>query len=280
MRNIFIDDSFFEFGKRKAVNLISSLKMFNRNGFINCFNKSVFEKYPGLKVILTSEGIKYKTIKFNKQMIFIGKGFKNLEEAVKSVSKGRRAEVVRKTKETEISVKLNLDGAGESKIATGIGFFDHMLEQIARHSNIQLELFCKGDIHIDEHHTVEDTGIVLGEALRKALGDKKGIQRYGFFIPMDESASICTIDLCGRSYLNFECQFKRDYVGGFPVELVEEFFRAAAAGLKAAVFIKAKGRNDHHKIESIFKAFAKSLNEACRFDERNNNRLPSTKGVL
>ncbi|MFN3872291.1 MAG: imidazoleglycerol-phosphate dehydratase HisB [Ignavibacterium sp.] len=194
--------------------------------------------------------------------------------------KQRKATVTRNTKETRIKIDLNLDGSGKSRIKTGIGFFDHMLEQIARHANLDLSISVKGDLHIDEHHTVEDTGIALGEALRKALGDKKGIQRYGFFIPMDDSVAVCTIDLGGRSYLNFNCKFKREKVGDFPTELTKEFFRALADSMKANIYIKAKGENDHHKIESIFKAFAKSLNEAARFDERNNNRIPSTKGIL
>lgn len=195
-------------------------------------------------------------------------------------NKQRKAKVNRNTKETKIKIDLNLDGSGNCRIKTGIGFFDHMLEQIARHANIDLSISVKGDLHIDEHHTVEDTGIATGEAIRKALGDKKGIQRYGFFVPMDDSVAVCTIDLGGRSYLNFNCKFKREKVGDFPTELTKEFFRALADSMKANIYIKAKGENDHHKIESIFKAFAKSLNEAARFDERNNNRIPSTKGIL
>lgn len=199
---------------------------------------------------------------------------------MKNNFKARKSFVRYKTRETDISVRLNLDGNGKSKIETGIGFFNHMLDQIARHANVDLTIVAKGDLHIDEHHTVEDTGIALGQAIREALGDKKGIQRYGFFIPMDESVAICTIDLGGRSYLNFNCKFNRDKVGNFPTELTKDFFRALADSMKANIFIKAKGENDHHKIESIFKAFAKSLNEAARFDERNNNRIPSTKGIL
>ncbi|MGQ9644904.1 MAG: imidazoleglycerol-phosphate dehydratase HisB [Ignavibacterium sp.] len=199
---------------------------------------------------------------------------------MKNNSKPRKSFVKYKTKETDISVKLNLDGSGKSKIETGIGFFNHMLDQIARHANVDLTIIAKGDLHIDEHHTVEDTGIALGQAIREALGDKKGIQRYGFFIPMDESVALCTIDLGGRSYLNFNCKFNRVKVGDFPTELTKEFFKALADSMKANIFIKAKGENDHHKIESVFKAFAKSLNEAARFDERNNNRIPSTKGIL
>lgn len=199
---------------------------------------------------------------------------------MKMNTKPRKSFVKYKTKETDISVRLNLDGSGKSKIETGIGFFNHMLDQIARHANVDLTIIAKGDLYIDEHHSVEDTGIALGQAIREALGDKKGIQRYGFFIPMDESVAICTIDLGGRSYLNFNCKFSRDKVGDFPTELTKEFFRALADSMKANIYIKAKGENDHHKIESIFKAFAKSLNEAARFDERNNNRIPSTKGIL
>jgi imidazoleglycerol-phosphate dehydratase/histidinol-phosphatase len=155
-----------------------------------------------------------------------------------------------------------------------------MLEQIVKHANINLKISVKGDLHIDEHHTVEDVGITLGNALSEALGNKLGIKRYGFYLPMDDTIANCAIDLSGRSYLNFNCKFSRETVGEFPTELTEEFFRGLASGLKANIFIKAKGKNDHHKIEAIFKAFAKSLNEACRLDERNEGMLPSTKGVL
>jgi imidazoleglycerol-phosphate dehydratase/histidinol-phosphatase len=192
----------------------------------------------------------------------------------------RTSSVNRKTNETDIKIKLNLDGSGKARIQTGLGFFDHMLEQIARHANIDLNIKVKGDLHVDEHHTVEDTGLALGQAIRDALGSKKGIQRYGFFIPMDESAAICTLDLGGRSFLSFNCRFNREKVGEFPTELTKEFFRAVTTSMHANIFIKAKGENDHHKIEAIFKAFAKALNEAARLDERNNNRIPSTKGIL
>jgi imidazoleglycerol-phosphate dehydratase / histidinol-phosphatase len=192
----------------------------------------------------------------------------------------RKAVIKRKTSETDIKISVNLDVPGKSSIDSGIPFFDHMLEQVARHANINLLIRVKGDLEVDEHHTVEDTGIALGMALKKALGSKKGIQRYGFFLPMDESVALCTIDLGGRGYLNFNCRFRRDLVGGFPTELTKEFFRAVASALEAVIYIKAKGENDHHKIECIFKAFAKSLNEAARLDERNNKRIPSTKGIL
>lgn len=192
----------------------------------------------------------------------------------------RTSSVNRKTNETDIKIKLNLDGSGKARIQTGLGFFDHMLEQIAWHANIDLNIKVIGDLNVDEHHTIEDTGLALGQAILAALGEKKGIQRYGFFLPMDESAAICTIDLGGRSFLNFNCKFNREKVGMFPTELTKEFFRAVCSSMQANIFIKAKGENDHHKIEAIFKAFAKALNEAARFDERNNNRIPSTKGIL
>ena len=194
--------------------------------------------------------------------------------------KKRIAEALRETKETKIHVSVNIDGSGKSKLNSGIGFFDHMLEQIAKHANMDLNIKVDGDLHVDEHHTVEDVGITLGEVLLKALGDKKGIQRYGFYVPMDESIALCVIDLGGRFHLNFKAKFKRSNVGEFPTELTEEFFRGLASGLKANIYIKVKGKNDHHKIEAIFKAFAKALNEACRLDERNNGRIPSTKGII
>ncbi|MGE5364956.1 MAG: histidinol-phosphate transaminase [Bacteroidota bacterium] len=192
----------------------------------------------------------------------------------------RSAEKRRKTKETDIAVKVCLDGSGKSDIKTGIGFFDHMLDQIARHSNIDLYVSVKGDLNVDEHHTVEDTGITLGETLLEAFGDKRGIMRYGFFLPMDDSIARCALDVGGRTYLNFNCKFKRNRVGEFPTELTEEFFRALASGLKANIYLKAKGKNDHHKIEGLFKAFAKSLNGALQYDARNKNGLPSTKGLI
>jgi imidazoleglycerol-phosphate dehydratase/histidinol-phosphatase len=195
----------------------------------------------------------------------------------------RKKRIVRKertTAETSIIVSLNLDGTGKAEIETGIGFFNHMLSQIARHGNIDLEIRCKGDLHIDDHHTVEDTGIVLGEALLEALGDKKGIKRYGFVVPMDDCVASCAVDLGGRVSLIYKAKFRREKIGDYATELTEEFFRGLASGLKANIYIKAKGKNEHHKAESVFKAFAKALNEACRIDERAANQLPTTKGVL
>ena len=197
-----------------------------------------------------------------------------------SLEKKRIAEALRETKETKIKISVNIDGTGKSNLNSGIGFFDHMLEQIAKHANIDLDVDVDGDLYVDEHHTVEDVGITLGEVLLKALGNKTGTQRYGFYVPMDESIALCVIDLGGRFHLNFKAKFTREFVGEFPTELAEEFFRGLASGLKANLYIKVKGKNDHHKIEAIFKAFAKALNEACRLDERNNGRIPSTKGII
>lgn len=192
----------------------------------------------------------------------------------------RIAQHNRKTKETDIRIKVDLDGSGKSKIKTGIGFFDHMLEQLAKHSNTDITISVKGDLHIDEHHTVEDVGIALGEAISIALGDRKGIERYGFMLPMDDALAQCAIDLGGRSYLAFNCEWKREMVGEFPTELFKEFFRGLSSGLRANIHLLASGENDHHKAEAMFKAFARALNMALKFDSRNKGSLPSTKGLL
>jgi len=192
----------------------------------------------------------------------------------------RKAVRKRETKETDIKIKLDLDGEGKYKIKTGIGFFDHMLEQLAKHSNINLKINVKGDLRVDEHHTVEDVGISLGEALSNALGDRKGIERYGFMLPMDDALSLCAIDLSGRAYLSFNCKFKREKIGEFPTELFKEFFRGLSMGLRANIHIKAAGENDHHKAEAIFKSFARALNNALKYDSRNKGSLPSTKGLI
>jgi imidazoleglycerol-phosphate dehydratase / histidinol-phosphatase len=192
----------------------------------------------------------------------------------------RKADYRRKTKETDIKIKLDLDGDGKNTIKTGVGFFDHMLEQLAKHSNINLEISVKGDLHIDEHHTVEDVGIALGETISNALGDRKGIERFGFMLPMDDALAQCAIDLGGRPYLSFTCKFKREKIGEFPTELFKEFFRGLSLGMRANIHIKAEGENDHHKAEAIFKSFARALNNALKFDSRNKGSLPSTKGVI
>jgi len=186
----------------------------------------------------------------------------------------------RKTKETDIKIKINLDGSGKSKIKTGVGFFDHMLEQLSKHSNIDLTLLAKGDLFVDEHHTIEDTGIALGEAISKALGNRKGIERYGFMLPMDDALAQCALDIGGRPYLVFKCKWMREKIGELPTELIKEFFRGLSVGLRATIHLKVTGENDHHKAEALFKAFAKSLNMALKFDSRNKGVLPTTKGML
>jgi imidazoleglycerol-phosphate dehydratase/histidinol-phosphatase len=189
----------------------------------------------------------------------------------------RKARIQRKTKETHIEVRVNLDATSPVKIVTGIGFFDHMLEQIAKHGGFALELDCKGDLEIDEHHTVEDCALALGEALRTALGDKVGIARYGFVLPMDEAQVRVAIDLSGRAYGVFEGKFNREAVGGLPTELVPHFFKSLAESLKSAVHVTITGENTHHMIEACFKGVGRALRQAFR---REGEELPSTKGVL
>lgn len=189
----------------------------------------------------------------------------------------RRAEVVRRTRETEIEVRVNLDSPTPVRIATGIGFFDHMLEQLAKHGGFALELSCQGDLRVDEHHTVEDCALALGEALRRALGSKRGIARYGFLLPMDEAQAQVAIDLSGRAYSQFSARFNRESVGGLPTELVPHFFRSLADALAAAVHVNVTGENTHHMIEGCFKGVGRALRQALRREDR---ELPSTKGVL
>lgn len=193
----------------------------------------------------------------------------------------RTATINRKTKETDISITLNLDGTGKSDIHTGIGFFDHMLEGFAKHGFFDLNCQIKGDLHVDGHHTVEDCGIVLGQAIKEAAGDKAGIRRYGYFIlPMDESLALCAVDLCGRPYLQFDCDFTTNKVGDLETELVKEFFYAVSysAGMNLHIKMLTPG-NNHHMIEAMFKAFAKALDSATGMDERIAGVL-STKGSL
>lgn len=189
----------------------------------------------------------------------------------------RVSTVVRKTKETDIKVEVNLDRESPIHIATGLGFFDHMLEQIAKHGGFSLQLTCKGDLHIDEHHTVEDCALALGQALKQALGDKRGIHRYGFLLPMDEALAQVAIDLSGRPYFVFEGQFGRDSVGQLPTELVPHFFRSLAETLGAAINLKVSGDNTHHMIEACFKGVGRTLRQAFRITD---TELPSTKGTL
>jgi imidazoleglycerol-phosphate dehydratase/histidinol-phosphatase len=191
----------------------------------------------------------------------------------------RRAKVRRTTKETDVFIDLSLDGTGRYDIQTGIGFFDHMLEQLSRHGGLDLEVKVKGDLHIDEHHTVEDTALALGEAFRKALGDKLGLERYGFYLPMDDADALVGIDFGGRSWLVWEAEFKREAIGGLPTELFDHFFKSFCDTARCNLNIKVNGKNEHHKIEAIFKAVARSIKKAVQVDF-DNPQLPTTKGTL
>jgi imidazoleglycerol-phosphate dehydratase/histidinol-phosphatase len=185
----------------------------------------------------------------------------------------------RNTNETQIKISLNIDGAGKAQIKTGLGFFDHMLEQIARHGKMDLEITTHGDLHIDEHHTIEDTGIALGEAFAKALADKRGMERYGFALPMDEADAKVLIDFGGRNWLVWNASFKRERIGEMPTEMFFHFFKSFSDAARCNLNIECRGDNEHHKIEAIFKAFAKAIRMAVKRDPL-SNYLPSTKGVL
>lgn len=278
-KNIQINKNYFDLANPISTGLISGLLKLSQYGFVFQIDDDTYQIEKPLSQIFQNENITFTTgTKRKPEFIIANKIF---SEAVNDLLlKLRSSKQHRKTKETDITVSLSLDGKGESSIATGIGFFDHMLEQIAKHANINLTIKVAGDLQVDEHHTVEDVGITLGSALSEALGNKAGIKRYGYYLPMDDAIAKCALDLGGRTYLNFKCNFKREKVGDFPVELTEEFFRGLASTLKANIFLRAKGKNDHHKIESLFKVFAKALNEACRIDERSEGSLPTTKGVL
>jgi imidazoleglycerol-phosphate dehydratase len=194
----------------------------------------------------------------------------------------RRATITRKTNETEITVSVGLDGAGTARVSTGVGFFDHMLEQVARHSGMDLEIAAKGDLHIDMHHTVEDTGIALGRAVRQALGERKGIGRYAdVHLPMDETLTRVAIDVSGRPFLVFKAEFTAPKIGDFDTQLVREFFQAFATNAGVTLHVETLyGANSHHIAESCFKGLARALRVAIAVDERRKDEIPSTKGSL
>jgi len=300
MKSVVVNKSLLNLHSDLSKEMISSLKKLQSRGVkisiypTPTFSDPIIHRLMELEEInFESENTKdYQTTyfitdkkdqKIKAKQILVGKKRrnKNISEAIEFVlSQLRSAQLVRNTNETQVKVKLNLDGSGKYNINTGIGFFDHMLEQLSKHSNIDMMINVKGDLNVDYHHTVEDTGITLGESLVQALGDKKGIKRFGFMLPMDDAIAQTAIDISGRPYLNYRVKFDRTEVGKFPTELVEEFFRGLTIGMKSNIFIKASGKNDHHEIEAIFKSFAKALNEAVRFDERSENKLPTTKGRL
>lgn len=235
-------------------------------------------KNLGCQGILLNDGSLSQKLEENQLISCCALATTSWEEIYKLVTKSNRtASITRTTKETDIKIAVNLDGSGKSNMNTGLGFFDHMLDQLARHGNIDLEVNVKGDLHIDEHHTIEDTALALGEAFIKALGDKRGIERYGFCLPMDDCLAQVAIDFGGRPWLMWEADFKREKIGEMPTEMFYHFFKSFSDTAKCNLNIKAEGTNEHHKIEAIFKAFAKSIKMAVK---KEGNQLPSTKGVL
>jgi imidazoleglycerol-phosphate dehydratase/histidinol-phosphatase len=213
----------------------------------------------------------------DKDIVLESNDWQTIYEFLKLTS--RTATIARKTNETDIKITLNLDGTGKSNIATGIAFFDHMLDQIARHGQMDLDIIVQGDLKVDEHHTIEDTAIALGEVFSEALGSKLGIERYGFCLPMDDCLAQVAIDFGGRNWLVWESDFKREMIGEMPTEMFYHFFKSFTDGAKANLNIKAEGTNEHHKIEAIFKSFAKAIKAAVKRDA-DKMILPSTKGML
>ena len=204
----------------------------------------------------------------------------NWDEIYRFIRAGlRKSELSRRTGETNIAIKLSLDGEGKTNISTGLGFFDHMLDQLGRHGGMDLSVIVKGDLHVDEHHTIEDTAITLGEAFRKALGDKRGIERYAFTLPMDDALVTVALDLGGRSWIEWDVAFKREMIGDVPTEMFFHFFKSFTDGAKCNLNIRAEGENEHHMIEAIFKGFARAIRMAVKLDTESKT-LPTTKGLL
>ena len=226
---------------------------------------------------LGSQESKLELVEIEKSIVLKTIFWKEIYEYLKL--ENRTSEIYRKTNETEIFIKIDLDGTGKSAIDTGIAFFDHMLDQIARHGQIDVEITVKGDLQVDEHHTIEDTAIALGEVFSKALGSKLGIERYGFCLPMDDCLAQVALDFGGRNWLVWDADFKREKIGEMPTEMFLHFFKSFSDGAKANINIKAEGINEHHKIEAIFKAFAKAIKAAVKRDVE-KMILPSTKGML
>lgn len=237
-------------------------------------------KNLGAKGILINNGDlsnELKKLGLEKSCVLISEDWDDIYTCVAAPE--RTAKVVRKTRETDISITLNLDGSGVCNISTGLHFFDHMLNQIGRHSGVDLDITVKGDLEVDEHHTIEDTGLALGEAFRKAVGNKLGMERYGFCLPMDDCLAMAAIDFGGRPWLIWETEFKREKVGDMPTEMFMHFFKSFSDAALCNLNIKAEGTNEHHKIEAIFKAFAKTIKMALKRDVF-NFELPTTKGKL
>ncbi|WP_421773756.1 imidazoleglycerol-phosphate dehydratase HisB [Gracilimonas sp.] len=273
-------------------NSIVSLKRVFEAGHTLLIKEGMITKEQAL--MLAQEQVPYET-EGEADLVITGSGqqLSVLKKEVESLSaeswrsvvefiakEARKASIERKTNETDISININLDGTGKADISTGLNFFDHMLDQIARHGLIDLKLTCKGDLEVDEHHTIEDVAIALGEVITKALGNKKGIERYGFILPMDEAQATVALDLSGRPYLVFDGDFKREYVGDMPTEMIKHFFYSLAMNLKATIHVSFSGKNDHHKIEACFKGLARALKMAIEQNGRIKNLIPSSKGTL
>ena len=238
----------------------------------------VLAKNLGCKAIFINDGSKANEILTQGLTDFVALTTTSWKDIANFLVKPeRKISHIRKTKETNISIALNLDGTGIAKNETGLGFFDHMLDQLAKHGNLDLAISCKGDLHIDEHHTIEDTALALGEAFALALTDKRGLERYGFCLPMDDCLAQVAIDFGGRPWLVWDAIFTREKIGEMPTEMFMHFFKSFSDAAKCNLNIKAEGGNEHHKIEAIFKAFAKAIKMAIK---REGNQLPSTKGVF
>ena len=238
---------------------------------------ALLAKNLGCKAIIITQSEDVKSELENDDRVAIVNSWDRVAELL--FAGERIVKVHRKTNETDIEIEINLDGAGKSEISTGIGFFDHMLEQIAKHGSIDLKVAAQGDLHVDEHHTIEDTGIVLGECLLKALGNKRGIERYGYSLPMDDCLCSVALDFGGRAWLIWDAEFKREKIGDMPTEMFFHFFKSLSDASKMNLNINAKGDNEHHKIEGIFKAFARSVKMAVKRDLY-KFQLPSSKGML
>jgi imidazoleglycerol-phosphate dehydratase/histidinol-phosphatase len=234
------------------------------------------ENTPGV-VLQHASGTEYNPAGQNVDIELVAETWEQIYQHLKLPP--RRVEHRRSTRETDIYINLNLDGTGKSDIQTGLGFFDHMLDQLARHGGLDLTIQTKGDLHIDEHHSIEDTALALGEAFSKALGDKRGIERYGFTLPMDDVLAQVALDFGGRPWLVWESTFRRERIGEMPTEMFLHFFKSFSDAARCNLNIKAEGDNEHHKIEAIFKAFAKALKMSVKRDP-NNPELPTTKGIL
>ena len=250
---------------------IGLVKEYLESGRIDSENSFVIGDRP--TDVELAENMGLKAFLYNEKTL----GWDEIARKILLMKRARRALVERVTKETKIRVEVDLDDFGSSDIHTGIGFFDHMLDQIATHAGIRLKILADGDLQVDDHHTIEDVGLVLGEALKKALGDKRGIGRFGFVLPMDECLAQCALDLSNRPYLVYSAQFKYQKVGDMSTEMIEHFFRSLSQTLGCTLHLKAEGANDHHRAESLFKVFARALREAIAVK---GNTLASSKGVL